>query len=117
MKPIELTDGRLEKLHKLSENEILFEAANTLRMGKDLLFKIILWKRQGWEMVTIYCGGDYNMHVTDSIYRSSHIDSALRPGLILVNSEEQKKIFQKYLISGKRFILKKSHQHHQKSWT
>ena len=34
-------------------------------------------------------GHDYNVHVTDSIYRSSHIDStliALRPGLILVNS-------------------------------
>ena len=34
----ELTHGRLEKLHKLSENEILFEAANTLRLGKDLLY-------------------------------------------------------------------------------
>lgn len=33
-----LTKGRTEKLHKLSENEILFEAANTLRIGKDLLY-------------------------------------------------------------------------------
>ena len=39
-KHLELTGGRLEKLHKLSENEILFEAANTLRMGKDLLFLV-----------------------------------------------------------------------------
>ena len=37
LKHQELTGGRLEKLHKLSEQEILFEAANTLRMGKDLL--------------------------------------------------------------------------------
>ena len=36
----ELTGGRLEKLHKLSEREILFEAANTVRMGKDLLYLI-----------------------------------------------------------------------------
>ena len=36
----ELTGGRLEKLHKLEENEILFEAANTVRMGKDLLYLV-----------------------------------------------------------------------------
>ena len=37
----------------------------------------------------ITVGDEYNIHITDSIYRSSHIDStlmALRPGLILVNS-------------------------------
>ena len=39
-KHIELTGGRLEKLHKLSEKEILFEAANTLRMGRDLLYLV-----------------------------------------------------------------------------
>ena len=34
LKHIELTKGRVEKLHKISEKEILFEAANTVRMGK-----------------------------------------------------------------------------------
>ena len=37
-----LTNGRLEKLHKLAEREILFEAANTVRMGKDLLYLVSL---------------------------------------------------------------------------
>lgn len=85
-----LTHGRLEKLHKLSENEILFEAANTLRLGKDLLYlnsssgnlKAAKWLKS-------VIGDEYNVHVTDSIYRSSHIDStlmALRPGLMLINS-------------------------------
>jgi len=87
----ELTNGRTEKLHKLSENEILFEAANTLRMGKDLLFllsssgnmKAVKWLKSILEP-------EYNIHVTDSIYRSSHIDStlmALRPGLIMINNK------------------------------
>ena len=90
MKHIELTDGRLEKLHKLSEKEILFEAANTLRMGKDLLYlKSSSGNDKGGKWLQSIVGSDYNVHVTDSIYRSSHIDStlmALRPGLILVNS-------------------------------
>ena len=38
----ELTGGRLERLHKLSEKEILFEAANSVRMGKDILYLICL---------------------------------------------------------------------------
>jgi len=36
----DLTGGRLEKLHKLPEKEILFEAANTVRMGRDLLYLV-----------------------------------------------------------------------------
>ena len=101
----ELTNGRIEKLHKLSENEILFEAANTLRMGKDLLFllsssgnmKAAKWLKSILEP-------EYNIHITEDIYRSSHIDStlmALRPGLIMindkrVNSTNCPKIFNKW---------------------
>ena len=86
----ELTHGRLEKLHKLSENEILFEAANTLRLGKDLLYlNSSSGNMKAAKWLDSIVGDKYNVHVTDSIYRSSHIDStlmALRPGLILVNS-------------------------------
>ena len=89
-KHLELTNGRLEKLHKLSENEILFEAANTLRLGKDLLYlQSSSGNAKASKWLKSVVGHDYNVHVTDSIYRSSHIDStlmALRPGLILVNS-------------------------------
>ena len=91
-------------------------------MGKDLLYlKSSSGNDKGGKWLQSIVGSDYNVHVTDSIYRSSHIDStlmALRPGLILVNSARAtEKNLPKYLISGKRFILKKSHQHHQKSWT
>ena len=35
----------LKLLHKLAEDAILFEAANTLRMGKDLLFPSIIFRQ------------------------------------------------------------------------
>lgn len=85
----ELTGGRLEKLHKLAEREILFEAANTVRMGKDLLYLI---SSSGNEIAAKWLqsilGDEYRVHTTKDIYRSSHIDSTvmcLRPGLVLLN--------------------------------
>lgn len=84
-----LTGGRLEKLHKLSEAEILFEAANTVRMGKDLLYLISSsGNEKGAKWLQSVLGNEYRVHVTKDIYRSSHIDSTvmcLRPGLVLLN--------------------------------
>ncbi|MHB8108786.1 MAG: hypothetical protein ACYDHW_01995 [Syntrophorhabdaceae bacterium] len=86
----ELTGGRLEKLHKLSEREILFEAANTLRMGKDLLYLVSSsGNHLGAKWLQSVLGSEYRVHTTEDIYRSSHIDSTamcLRPGLVLLNS-------------------------------
>lgn len=85
----ELTGGRLEKLHKLSENEILFEAANTVRMGKDLLYLVSSsGNEKGARWLQSVLGQEYKVHVTRDIYRSSHIDSTvmcLKPGLVLLN--------------------------------
>lgn len=87
----ELADGRIEKLHKLSNNEILFEAANTLRMGKDLLYLISSsGNLKGAQWLQSILGDDYRVHTTDKIYRSSHIDSTvlcLKPGLVMLNSK------------------------------
>lgn len=89
LKHQQLTGGRLEKLHKLSEAEILFEAANTLRMGKDLLYLVSSSgniKAAKWLQSVL--GDEYRVHTTSDIYRSSHIDSTamcLRPGLVLLN--------------------------------
>ena len=86
----QLTNGRLEKLHKLTEDEILFEAANTLRMGKDLLYLVSSsgnYKGARWLQSVL--GDTYRVHTTEDIYRSSHIDSTvlcLKPGLVLLNS-------------------------------
>ncbi len=85
-----LTKGRLEKLHKLDEKEILFEAANTLRLGKDLLYLLSSSGNElGAKWLQSIVGDDYKVHITKDLYRSSHIDStlmALKPGVLLVNS-------------------------------
>ncbi|MCE9613244.1 MAG: hypothetical protein K8T26_03155 [Lentisphaerae bacterium] len=86
----QLTNGRLEKLHKLTEQEILFEAANTVRMGRDLLYLVSSsgnYKGARWLQSVL--GDEYRVHTTEDIYRSSHIDSTvlcLKPGLVLLNS-------------------------------
>jgi glycine amidinotransferase/scyllo-inosamine-4-phosphate amidinotransferase 1 len=86
----ELTSGRLEELHRLSEKEILFEAANTVRMGKDLLYLVSSsGNHLGARWLQSVLGDEYRVHTTQAIYRSSHIDSTvlcLRPGLVLLNS-------------------------------
>ena len=90
-----LTNGRLEKLHKLTENEILFEAANTVRIGKDLLYLVSSsGNRKGAKWLQSVLGNDYNIHVTDKLYRASHLDSTvlcIRPGLVLLNSKRANK--------------------------
>ena len=87
----ELTGGRLEKLHKITENEILFEAANTVRMGKDLLYLVSSsGNYKGAQWLQSVLGDQYKVHITDKLYRASHIDSTvicLRPGLVLLNSK------------------------------
>ena len=87
----ELTGGRLEKLHKLTEDEILFEAANTVRMGKDLLYLVSSsGNYKGAKWLKSVLGEKYRVHVTDKLYRASHLDSTvicLRPGLVLLNSK------------------------------
>jgi N-dimethylarginine dimethylaminohydrolase len=88
---MELTGGRVEKLHRLNENEIVFEAANTARMGRDLLYLVSSsgnHKSAKWLQSVL--GDDYRVHATEDIYRSSHIDSTvmcLRPGLVMLNSK------------------------------
>ena len=86
----QLAGGRLEKLHRLAEQEILFEAANTLRMGRDLLYLVSAsGNRLGARWLQSVLGDDYRVHTTEGIYRSSHIDSTvlvLRPGVVLLNS-------------------------------
>ena len=86
----QLTGGRVEKLHELSEDEILFEAANTVRMGRDLLYLVSSsGNARGARWLQTVLEGRCKVHTTRDIYRSSHIDSTvvcLRPGLVLLNS-------------------------------
>ena len=89
LKHRELTGGRLEKLHKIAEKEIIFEAANTVRMGRDVLYLISSSGNElGAKWLQTVLGDEYKVHTTRDIYRSSHIDSTvmcLKPGLVLLN--------------------------------
>ena len=85
-----LTKGLPDKLHQLSDKEILFEAANTLRIGKDLLYlNSISGNTKGYNWLKNCLSNTYNVHQTKKIYKSSHIDSTvmcLKPGVVLLNS-------------------------------
>lgn len=90
---------------KLYEEEILFEPANTVRMGRDLLYLVSRSGNYlGAKWLKSILGDEYNIHTTEEIYKASHIDStviALRPGLVLlcaerVDSQNCPKIFNKW---------------------
>ena len=80
-----------QKYIKLTEDEVLFEAANTVRMGRDLLYLVSRSGNYlGAKWLQSILGDDYRVHTTEQIYKSSHIDSTvlcLRPGLVLFNGE------------------------------
>ena len=83
-----LSGGRGETWHRLTEDEILFDAANVARLGTDLLYLISsTGNKKGAVWLQSVVGDRYKVHTTDT-YRSSHIDSTilpLRPGLVLLN--------------------------------
>ncbi len=79
-----------QRHQKLTEEEILFEAANIVRMGKDLLYLVSRSGNYlGAKWIQSALGEDYRIHTTEEIYRASHIDSTvmcLKPGLVLLNA-------------------------------
>lgn len=83
-----LSGGRGEIWHRLTEDEILFDAANIMRFGRDLLYLVSsTGNRKGAKWLQSILGSDYQVHITET-YRSSHLDSTilpLRPGLVLLN--------------------------------
>ena len=84
----EKSQGLGEQFHYLDDHEVIFDAANIIRLGEDVLFlvsstgnrKAVTWLRNA-------LGPEYRVHET-AAYRSSHLDSTiapLRPGLVLLN--------------------------------
>ena len=83
-----LSAGLGEVFHRLDEHEIIFDAANIIRLDRDLLFLVSsTGNRKAATWLQSVLGPDYRVHVTDT-YRSSHLDSTilpLRPGFALLN--------------------------------
>lgn len=77
----------------LGEAEPAFEAANVVRLGRDLFYQV---SRSGneiglrWLQSTLRLLGDIRVHPLRNLYQGTHIDSTicfLRPGLVLLNPE------------------------------
>lgn len=71
-------------------NEIVWEAPNVVRLGKDLLYQVSntgsLWAYEWMKNIVEPMG--YRMHLADDFYFFAHFDSTvlpLRPGLVLFN--------------------------------
>lgn len=84
----ELSRGLSETFHRLDEDEVIFDAANIIRVGRDVLFLVSsTGNRKAARWLADALGSDYNVHLTHA-YRSSHLDSTilpLRPGVVLMN--------------------------------
>ncbi|MGW6389083.1 inosamine-phosphate amidinotransferase 1 [Streptomyces sp. NPDC055103] len=89
-----LTDEAGEPV--LGEAEPAFEAANVLRLGRDVFYQV---SRSGnemglqWLRSTLRLLGDFRVHPLRGLYQGTHIDSTicfLRPGLVLLNPERVK---------------------------
>lgn len=70
-------------------DEPAFDAANVLRLGKDLIYLVSATGNEiGGQWLQTILGEEFRVHFLKDVYYGSHIDStfvALRPGLILCN--------------------------------
>lgn len=73
----------------LNNEEILFEAANCVRVGQDIIYQISnTGNKLGGEWLQSILP-DYHVHMYDSIYSYAHLDSTILPlkeGLVMYNS-------------------------------
>jgi N-dimethylarginine dimethylaminohydrolase len=72
-------------------DEPAFDAANVLRLGRDLIYLVSsTGNEMGGQWLQTLLGDGYRVHFLKDVYYGSHIDStlvALRPGLMLCNPD------------------------------
>jgi scyllo-inosamine-4-phosphate amidinotransferase 1 len=75
----------------LNNHEPVFDAANVLRIGKDLLYLLSNTGNElGCQWLQNVLGDNYRVHPCYNLYEEAHIDSTvtlLKPGLVLLNPE------------------------------
>ena len=97
----------MEVWHRLTEEEILFDAANLIRMRDSAIFLVSSTgnrKAYDWFSKNIT---SHKIELTD-VYRSSHLDSTILPlsdEYILVNSERVNKTNTPLSIKSKRLLF------------
>ncbi|MGE0103368.1 MAG: inosamine-phosphate amidinotransferase 1 [Blastocatellales bacterium] len=84
-------EGNSPNLTALEETEPVFDAANILRVGRDLLYLISdSGNRCGAQWLQTFLGPEYRVRAYDNIYTGTHVDTTItlvRPGLVVVNAE------------------------------
>jgi len=75
----------------LKNEEPLFDAANILRVGRDILYLISNSGNElGAQWLQSTLGNEYRVHTCHNLYNHKHIDTTftfLRPGLVVINPE------------------------------
>ena len=78
-KHAELSGGLTEEFTRLGDSEIIFDAANIIRIGKDVLYLVSSTANlSGYKWLKRFLGAKYRVHLTNT-YRSSHLDSTICP--------------------------------------
>ena len=79
----------------IGEQEPVFDAANVLRIGRDILYLVSdSGNKLGAQWLQNILGSEYRVHACDNIYTGTHIDTTLtlvKPGLIVANPERVNK--------------------------
>lgn len=74
----------------LNNHEILFEAANCVRVNNDILYQVSnTGNQRGADWLQRVLGDAYKVHVTTNLYSYAHLDSTIVPireGLVLYNA-------------------------------
>jgi glycine amidinotransferase len=87
----EIYDPRPGAEHVLANLEPVFDAANVLRIGRNLLYQVSCsGNRLGARWLERVLGDDYTVHVLEGVYDGSHIDTTIvpiRPGLVVLNPD------------------------------
>lgn len=75
----------------LNDDEPVFDAANILRAGRDILYLVSDTGNQcGARWLQAFLGCEYRVRPYNNIYRGSHVDTTITlvcPGLVVVNAE------------------------------
>ncbi|QWF84820.1 inosamine-phosphate amidinotransferase 1 [Amycolatopsis sp. CA-230715] len=82
---------RPERGSVLNNHEPLFDAANVLRIGKDIAYLVSgSGNELGGEWLRRVLGDEYRVHPITGVYDGTHIDTTItlvRPGLVVLNPE------------------------------
>lgn len=78
----------------LNNHEIIFDAANVLRVGRDILYQVSCsGNLLGLRWLQRVLGEDYRIHPVSGVYEGTHLDTTIaliRPGLVVLCPERMR---------------------------